>query len=130
VKREMITYLSGSRSKVNLSVGNSSRSSEEPRPIAFSQDLAKVWQAHPFREGNTRAVMAFAEKVTREKDMRLDMGLLRDNAAYVRTSLVAATAGEPEHLTRIMKDAMGRGSSLEREELPTLKLTLDREPER
>jgi len=41
VKREMITYLSGSRSKVNLSVGNSSRSSEEPRPIASFMILVR-----------------------------------------------------------------------------------------
>jgi cell filamentation protein len=85
---------------------------------AFSQCMAGIWKIHPFREGNTRAVVTFCCDFADSNNFSLDRELFKDNSAYVRTALVAASAvfhdlGDKsnfEYLVRIMQDAIERGT--------------------
>lgn len=100
------------------------------RAQTLSKDLAEVWRTHPFREGNTRTVVAFAGAFGSKRGMSLDLKLLGQHSDYVRTSLVVATYGRTEDLARIMQDALERGQSLTREKGRTLDLTATRDLER
>jgi len=78
----------------------------------FAKLIAALWQVHPFREGNTRAVIAFATQFAEAHGFRMDKTLLKDSAAYVRKALVKASDGpysEHEYLVKIFEDAIRRG---------------------
>lgn len=70
--------------------------------------MANIWQTHPFREGNTRAVVSFSVLLAKHLGIDLDYALLAKNAAYVRNALVWASQGmysRFEYLERIFYDA-------------------------
>ena len=78
----------------------------------FSKMIAKIWQIHPFREGNTRTVITFITKFAEYHGFRMNKVLLRENADYVRDALVKASDGvysEYEYLIRIIEDAIKNG---------------------
>ncbi|MDR2574249.1 MAG: Fic family protein [Desulfovibrio sp.] len=78
----------------------------------FAGLIAALWQAHPFREGNTRTVIAFATQFAEAHGFRMDKTLLKDSAAYVRNALVKASDGqyaEYDYLIKIFADAIQRG---------------------
>ena len=71
---------------------------------------AAIWQTHPFREGNTRAVIAFSVLLSAKMGIELDYDLFAKHAAYVRNALVWCTQGiysKYEYLERIYFDAAG-----------------------
>jgi len=79
---------------------------------AFTKLVAELWQAHIFREGNTRTVITFATQFAEAHGFRMDKTLLKDSAAYVRDALVKASDGqysEYEYLAKIFEDAIRRG---------------------
>jgi len=83
---------------------------------ALSTGLAELWKVHPFREGNTRTTITFICQFADSKELPLDRTLFEQNAAYLRSALVAATAifpdgdfRKPEYLLRIVKDSLERG---------------------
>ena len=79
---------------------------------AFAKLVAELWQAHLFREGNTRTVITFATQFAEAHGFRMDKTLLKDSAAYVRDALVKASDGqysEYDYLIRIFEDAIRRG---------------------
>ena len=86
----------------------------------FSDSLAKLWKVHPFREGNTRTTITFCCQYADEVGLNPDRKLFEDNAAYVRTALVAYNAvfqdigdvSKPHYLIKIVEDALIRGSQL------------------
>ena len=78
----------------------------------FSKLIARIWQIHPFREGNTRAVIAFATQFAEYHGFKMNKSLLKDHSEYVRDALVKASDGiysEYEFLTSILQDAILRG---------------------
>ena len=83
----------------------------------FSKRMAELWKVHPFREGNTRTVITFCCDFAEQKGFRLNRELFKDNSAYVRRALVAASAiftdmgdlSQPQHLIRIVRDAIVQG---------------------
>lgn len=89
----------------------------------FSDYMAELWKAHPFREGNTRTVVTFCAMFIEEQGIYIDSGLFKDNAEYMRDALVAASAifsdlgdrRKPEYLYRIVMDAMERGKEIEKD---------------
>ncbi|MCL2204215.1 MAG: Fic family protein [Defluviitaleaceae bacterium] len=92
----------------------------EEQAKALSSGLADLWKVHPFREGNTRTTVTFICQFAESKGIPLDRVLFEQNAAYVRSALVAASAifrdgdfRKPEYLIRIVTDALKRGSSKE-----------------
>ena len=92
----------------------------EEQAKALSTGLADLWKVHPFREGNTRTTVTFICQLAESKGLPLDRVLFEQNAAYVRSALVAASAifrdadfRKPEYLIRIVTDALKRGSNKE-----------------
>jgi len=78
----------------------------------FTKLIAELWQVHPFREGNTRAIITFATQFAEAHGFRMDKTLLKASAVYVRDALVKASDGqysEFEYLTKIFEDAIRRG---------------------
>lgn len=74
----------------------------------FAKSVIGAWRAHPFREGNTRTTMTFANQFAKEHGFALDTKLLGDNADFVRSALVVGSMGKTEHLTKILTDARHR----------------------
>lgn len=71
--------------------------------------LASLWQAHPFREGNTRTIVVFLYFLLKQSNIELNIDFLESNAKYFRNALVLASLGEYsefEHLERILGDAI------------------------
>ena len=71
---------------------------------------AKLWEIHPFREGNTRTVVAFSVLLAQNFWVEVNSKLFEDHAAYFRNALVWASQGiysKFEYLERIYFDAMG-----------------------
>ena len=52
-----------------------------------------IWQTHPFREGNTRSVVAFSVLLAAKLGVELNYDLFAKHAAYVRNALVWCTQG-------------------------------------
>lgn len=71
---------------------------------------AAIWQTHPFREGNTRSVVAFSVLLAAKLGVELDYELFAQHAAYVRNALVWCKQGIfsiYDYLERIYFDAAG-----------------------
>lgn len=86
--------------------------SYEQKAEAFSKGFAKLWQVHPFREGNTRTVTEFCVQYAATQDIFIDRKLFAHNASFARNALVMASVGEYSdfsHLNRLVKDAMEIG---------------------
>lgn len=78
----------------------------------FSIAVAGLWQAHPFREGNTRTTITFASHYAEANGFPLDVELLSVNSQFVRNALVKASDGqyaEYKYLRNIMKDCITLG---------------------
>lgn len=79
----------------------------------FVHELAhcfpKIWQTHPFREGNTRTVVMLMTFFVEHYGYYMDQELMASSAGYVRDSFVMASLDqlfEFEHLERILMDAI------------------------
>lgn len=69
----------------------------------------KIWQVHPFREGNTRTAVMLMTFFVEHHGFYMDQELLAVSSGYVRDSLVMASLdqfSEYEHLERILLDAV------------------------
>lgn len=87
---------------------------EEEAAKLFSGYTARIWKAHPFREGNTRTTMLFAGHYALEHGFSFERKLMEENSQYVRNALVKACDGmyaDPAYLERIMKDAIQKGDA-------------------
>ena len=81
--------------------------------IQFAKTVArcfpKLWQVHPFREGDTRAVVMMLTLFVEHHGYYMDQELMAECAGYVRDSFVMASLGqysEYEHLEKILLDAV------------------------
>lgn len=71
--------------------------------------IAKIWQIHPFREGNTRSVIVFAVLLANSLGFDVEHELFKTNSNYVRNALVWCSQGmysKYEYLERIFFDAI------------------------
>jgi cell filamentation protein len=74
----------------------------------------EVLRVHPFREGNTRTTITFFCDFADKMGFSLNRELFKDNAAYVRRALVAASANlkgygdysKPEYIESFICDAI------------------------
>ena len=90
---------------------------------AFLKQIVKIWKIHPFRDGNTRATLAFADRFAKEHGFQMDMEYLLHNLTrvkdeagkitrysirdkFVLASLDEENYPEPEHLERLIKQAI------------------------
>ncbi len=75
----------------------------------FTRMIADIWQVHPFREGNTRVVSAFAFLFLKQQGYNYNVALIRQHAKYFRNALVMASLGEHaeyQYLQNILVDAI------------------------
>ncbi len=71
--------------------------------------IAKIWQIHPFREGNTRTTVVFAVLLAKHLGYDVNHELFREHSSYVRNALVWASQGiysKYEYLETIFFDAI------------------------
>ena len=71
---------------------------------------AKLWQTHPFRDGNTRTIISFVVLLAEHLGIEINHALLETHAAYVRNALVWASQGiyaNFVYLEKIFYDAAG-----------------------
>ena len=85
---------------------------EDPKTLVFKivRITASIWHTHPFREGNTRTVVAFSVLLAAKFGIQMDYALFEKHASYVRNALVWCTQGiysKFEYLEQIYYDAAG-----------------------
>ncbi len=71
--------------------------------------IAKLWQIHPFREGNTRTVSAFTFLLFKQHGYSYNAEIIKENAKFFRNALVMASIkeySEYSYLQRILTDVM------------------------
>lgn len=56
----------------------------------ISEFTSRIWQVHPFQEGNTRTTAVFIQKYLLNMGFRINNDLFKDNALYYRNALVRA----------------------------------------
>ena len=99
-------------------------------PFEFARKLAILWKVHPFRDGNTRTTLAFADLYAKEHGFPLDIGFLLKNLTrrtnqygktihsirdrFVLASLDKKDDPEPEHLAKLLEIAMEKVKDEER----------------
>jgi len=89
----------------------------EQKAEIFAKCMTEIWKIHPFREGNTRTIITFCCDFAEKNGFSLNRQLFKNNSLYVRRALVASSAvfhdlgdlSQPEHLTKIMLDAIQSG---------------------
>lgn len=89
-----------------------SKLSLDEKASTFATNIAALWRAHPFREGNTRTAITFACEYADAHEFPMDRQIFADRAGHTRDSLVMASLGEyaePEYLTKIFRTSMERG---------------------
>ena len=92
----------------------------------FARKLAMIWRVHPFRDGNTRTTLAFADMYSRIHGFPFNMEFLLDNLSrkvdengritnysirdfFVLAALDDNNYPEPEHLARMFDRAIEIG---------------------
>ena len=100
--------------------------------LEFTQNLARIWRVHPFRDGNTRTTLAFADIYAKEHGFPMDISMLLDQLSritdesgrikrysirdkFVLAALDEKDYPEPEHLTMLIKTAIQEGINQEKE---------------
>lgn len=100
--------------------------------LEFTQNLARIWRVHPFRDGNTRTTLAFADIYAKEHGFPMDISMLLDQLSritdergrikrysirdkFVLAALDQKDYPEPEHLTMLIKSAIQEGINQEKE---------------
>lgn len=69
---------------------NYSRLDNKEKIRHFAKFIAKIWQIHPFFEGNTRTTALFAIKYLRSVGKDIDNEIFRNHSFYFRNALVRA----------------------------------------
>ena len=62
----------------------------EADALKFAKFISTIWQAHPFREGNTRTISTFAIKYLRTMGVQIDNEPFQQHAKWFRDALVRA----------------------------------------
>lgn len=100
--------------------------------VQFTEQLARIWRVHPFRDGNTRTTLAFAENYSREHGFPMDIGILLEQLTrlvtpkgdvkrysirdkFVLAALDKKDYPEPEHLQILIKQSILSGIQKEKE---------------
>lgn len=71
--------------------------------------IAKVWQVHAFREGNTRTICLYLYFFLKKYGLKVNIDFIGNHSKYFRNALVLASIGqysEYEHLEAILMDSI------------------------
>ena len=105
----------------------------------FTALLTEFWKIHPFRDGNTRTTLTFANQFSKEHGFPMDLGFLLDSLTrkyddngrikqfsirdkFVLSAIPQEYSPEPEHLTALIHQSIVSGIS---KKIDNLKNTLD-----
>lgn len=66
----------------------------------FTKLISNVWQAHAFREGNTRTIGVFMHQFAKERGFELDRETMWPAASETRDFLAKATVGDGKDLAK------------------------------
>jgi cell filamentation protein len=69
--------------------------------------LSKLWQLHPFREGNTRTIMVMCYHITRQAGYHISLKYVDNMHKDLRASLVISTLGDLQKLEDFLFAAIG-----------------------
>lgn len=58
--------------------------------LNISNFISRIWQVHPFLEGNTRTVCVFLQEYLRSLGYNVNNDIFKENALYFRNALVRA----------------------------------------
>ncbi len=64
--------------------------SNEELVMNIADFTLRIWQAHPFRDGNTRTVSVFIQKYLKNMGYVIDNSIFKENGVYFRNALVLA----------------------------------------
>lgn len=95
----------------------------DEKSLEFAKRLARLWRVHPFRDGNTRTILAYAEIYAHEHGFPMDMSIFIKNLSrqkdangnertysvrdlFVFAALDEKDCPEPERLARLIKKAI------------------------
>jgi len=111
-------------SEIMKEVKKVKRTGKNDKDVVFRmvRITSAIWHIHPFREGNTRATIAFAVMWAKFLGFDVDHELFKQNAQYVRNALVWCTQGiysNYEYLENIFYDAILHESPVQEETEPT-----------
>lgn len=71
--------------------------------------FSSLWQIHPFREGNTRAVSVLMFLFIKKMNLKLNQDFINEHSKYFRNALVLASIGEYSeynHMVEFLKDGI------------------------
>ena len=70
--------------------------SKEEIIISISDFTSRIWQVHPFKEGNTRTTAIFIEKYLKKLGYIIDNSLFKNKSIYFRNALVRSNYSNRE----------------------------------
>lgn len=70
--------------------------SKEEIIISISDFTSRIWQVHPFKEGNTRTTAIFIEKYLKKLGYTIDNSLFKNKSIYFRNALVRSNYSNRE----------------------------------
>ncbi|MCL2200860.1 MAG: Fic family protein [Oscillospiraceae bacterium] len=73
---------------------------EEADVHKFAKFISAIWQAHPFREGNTRTISTFAIKYLRTMGVQVDNAPFEKYSKWFRDALVRANHTDAQNSIR------------------------------
>ena len=94
------------QNEINLFDWNNSSKKQLIHQIAVI--IAKIWQVHEFREGNTRTICLFLYFFMKKYNLKLNIDFIGEHSKFFRNALVLASIdeySEYEHLELILMDA-------------------------
>lgn len=93
-----------------------SNDTAQSKPTLFAERLAhhaaELWECHPFRDGNTRTTLLFAEHLARHHGVELLRGAM--NVGAFRTSIADYARGERQNFLDLMKRMVVDGLGIAR----------------
>ena len=66
---------------------------------------SKIWQVHPFREGNTRAICLFLYFFIKKFNLKINFDFIKEHSKFFRNAFVLASIdeySEYKHLESIL----------------------------
>ena len=86
----------------------------------LAKHSAKIWEVHPFRDGNTRTTLTFMRHLSKSAGYDFDPKRIVDHKE-IRNSFVLATAGNLKPLTTIIETGLDKSKDIENQQFQQLK---------
>lgn len=78
---------------------------DETKLMGLGQVMTELWGIHMFNKGNTRACVAFTLQFAESIGLKLDKDYFRENASYLKDSMIFYFTGNQENLQSFLHNA-------------------------